>query len=211
MFMWVVATHSTVTATVNRYSHFFSFHVKSTLGQCTVAPQGDPDAHSLHDTSHMHPPPALRPREAAARSPARGYASVHTVPIRRNFGAKKQSCANAAAGGHGAHKYAREIAVRLRLRPDGRYGRCGCAWCPPRATCDVCGAGRGPDRGQEKQAYRENEAQRSRPAEFEARGLLRTFQRGPAAAQWAVAGGAPPPGSMTALGRSHSVGTAESG
>ena len=47
--------------------------------------------------------------------------------------------------------------------------------------------------------------------EFEALGLLRTFQRGPAAAQWAVAGGAPPPGSMTALGRSHCVGTAESG
>ena len=105
---------------------------------------------------------AGRPREAAARTPARRYASVHTVPIRRNFGAKKQSCANAAAGGHGAHKYAREIAVRLRLRPEGRYGRCGCAWCPPRATCDVCGAGRGPDRGQEKQAYRENEVKRSR-------------------------------------------------
>ena len=162
MFMRVVATHSTVTATVNRYSHFFSFQVKSTLGQCTVAPQGDPDAHSLHDMSHMHPPPALRPRGGGARTPARRYASVHTVPIRRNFGAKKQSCANAAAGGHGAHKYAREIAVRLRLRPEGRYGRCGCAWCPPRATCDVCGAGRGPDRGQEKQAYRENEVKRSR-------------------------------------------------
>ena len=89
MFMRVVATHSTVTATVNRYSHFFSFHVKTTLGQCTVAPQGDPDAHSLHDTSHMHPPPALRPREAAARTPGRRYASVHTVPIRRNFGSEK--------------------------------------------------------------------------------------------------------------------------
>jgi len=69
--------------TVNRYSHFFSFHVKSTLGQCTVAPQGDPDALSLHGTSHMHPPPAPRPRDAARRPPGDGYIMIHTRPIRR--------------------------------------------------------------------------------------------------------------------------------
>ena len=43
---------------------------------------------------------------------------------------------------------------------------------------------------QEKQAERENEAEMS---EFEALGLLRTFVGGPAAAQWAMAGGAPAP------------------
>ena len=34
---------------------------------------------------------------------------------------------------------------------------------------------------------------RPKGAVFEALGLLRTFLRGPAAAQWAVAGGAPAP------------------
>ena len=51
-----------------------------------------------------------------------------------------------------------------------------------RATGDREGHGR--------QAYYENEAEE---AEFEVRGLLRTFARGPTAAQWAVAGGAPAP------------------
>lgn len=63
------------------FTLFFRPHVKSTLGQCTVAPQGDPDALSLHGTSHMHPPPAPRPRDAARRPPEGRYTSIHTMPI----------------------------------------------------------------------------------------------------------------------------------
>ena len=70
-----------VTAAVNRYSHFFSVSREIDSGQCTVAPQGDPDALSLHGTSHMHPPPAPRPRDAARRPPEGRYTSIHTMPI----------------------------------------------------------------------------------------------------------------------------------
>ena len=66
------------------FTLFFRPHVKSTLGQCTVAPQGDPDALSLHGTSHMHPPPAPRPRDATRRPPEDGYTMIHTRPIRRD-------------------------------------------------------------------------------------------------------------------------------
>ena len=40
---------------------------------------------------------------------------------------------------------------------------------------------------------RQNVRMRRKGAEFEAQGLLRTFVGGPAAAQWAMAGGAPAP------------------
>ena len=52
---------------------------------------------------------------------------------------------------------------------------------------------------------------RRKGAEFEALGLLRTFWRAlpPPSGLWR--GGRPPPDSMTALGRAHRVGTAESG
>ena len=49
---------------------------------------------------------------------------------------------------------------------------------------------------------------RRKGTEFEVLWLLRTFVAPPAATQWAVA---PAPGPMTALCRSHSMGTAESG
>ena len=48
---------------------------------------------------------------------------------------------------------------------------------------------------------------RRKGTEFEVLWLLRTFVAPPAATQWAVA---PAPGPMTALCRSHSMGTAES-
>ena len=73
-----------VTAAVNRYSHFFSVSREIDSGAVHGAPQGDPDALSLHDTSHMHPPPAPRPRDATRRPPEDGYTMIHTRPIRRD-------------------------------------------------------------------------------------------------------------------------------
>ena len=69
---------------------------------------------------------------------------------------------NATAAGHHGHKRAREWPVRLRLWPGGACGRCGCHLRPVRTTGGICRAGREPERGQERQAYRENEAERSR-------------------------------------------------
>ena len=151
-----------------------------------VAPQGAPDAHSLHGTSHMHPPPALRPREAAARTPGRRYASVHTVPIRRNFGAKKQPCANAplpaATGPTNTHE---RVLCGYGYGP--RVGTAAVDALGVRRVRLVTSAGRA--EGQ-TEGRRSRHIVRMRPkgAEFEARGLLRTFQRSPAAAQWAAAG-----------------------
>ena len=112
------------------------------------------------------------------------------------------------AGRHRAQEHARSWRLRLRLRPVGRHGRCGCAGWQVGATGAPYRAHTGPDRGRNGgQIMR----MRRKGAEFEALGLLRTFVGGPAADSGLWRGGRPPPNSMTALGRAHSVGTAESG
>ena len=181
----------------DRYGHceqiftlFFVSREISTLGQCTVAPQGDPDAHSLHDTSHMHPPPALRPREAAARTPGRRYASVHTVPIRRTIGAKKQPARTPLPAATGRTTTHESVLCGYGCGPGvgaAAVDALGVGWDRLEAP-----AGRSEGR---REGRRSRHIVRMRPkgAEFEARGLLRTFQRGPAAAQWAMAGEAPAP------------------
>ena len=164
--------------------------MKSTPSQCRLAPQGNPDAHYLRGTSHIHPPPALRPREAAPRPPAPRYTSVHTVPIPSILGAKKQPARTplpAATGPTNTHEsdlccysYGLRVGTGAGDAIGGRRARL------------VTSAARA--EGQ-TEGRRTRHIVRMRPkgAEFEARGLLRTFQRGPAAAQWAAAGGAPAP------------------
>ena len=101
---------------------------------------------------------------------------------------------------------------------DGGGGGYGCGLEVDTAAVDALGGGwarlevpAGRSEGQrEGRRGRQNVRMRLKRAGFEAPGLLRTFVGGPATAQWAVAGEAPP-SSMTALGRAHSVGTAESG
>jgi hypothetical protein len=94
------------------------------------------------------------------------------------------------AGRHRAQEHARSWRLRLRLRHVGRHGRCGCAGWQVGATGAPYRAHTGPDRGRNGgQIMR----MRRKGAEFEALGLLRTFAGGPAAAQWAMAGGAPAP------------------
>ena len=141
------------------FTLFFRPHVKSTLGQCTVAPQGDPDALSLHDTSHMHPPPAPRPRDAARRPPEGRYTSIHTMPITPEKRQPNSMRLVDAAGGHRAREHARWRRLQLRLRPGRRHGRCRCACRRVGATVRCCRAYTGPDRGQKRQAERENEAE----------------------------------------------------
>ena len=46
-----------VTVGVNRYSHFFFAAVKLDPNQSTVAPEGNPDAHTCHSTSQLYHPP----------------------------------------------------------------------------------------------------------------------------------------------------------
>ena len=84
-----------------------------------------------------------------------------------------------AARGHRAQEHVRWWRWRLWLRPVGGYGRCGCAgW-------QVGTQGRS-EAGQIMRMRRKG-------GEFEALRLLRTLVGGPAAAQWAMAGGAPAP------------------
>ena len=115
---------------------------------------------------------------------------IHTVPIRPQSDAKKQHARTSlpAATGPGKSR-------------DGGGGGYACGLGVGGAAVDVLGgrwarleAPAGRSEGQ-REGRRSRHIVRMRPkgAEFEALGLLRTFQRGPAAAQWAEAGGAPAP------------------
>ena len=82
---------------------------------------------------------------------------------------------------------------RRRLWPGGTYDCGPCPWRPGAlllVASGICGVKREPERG-----HRGSQMMRMRRkgAEFEALGLLRTFVGGPAAAQWAMAGGSPAP------------------
>ena len=47
-----------VTVGVNRYSHFFfAARGKTHPNQSTIAPEGNPDAHTCHSTSHLYHTP----------------------------------------------------------------------------------------------------------------------------------------------------------
>ena len=96
-----------------------------------------------------------------------------------------------AARGHRAQEHVRWWRWRLWLRPVGGYGRCGCAGWQVGATVTPTGH----TQGQTEGTHRAGQIMRMRRkgGEFEALRLLRTLVGGPAAAQWAMAGGAPAP------------------
>ena len=70
-----------VTVGVNSYSHFFLVFIKTTQTNPTVDPSGNPDAHTCHSTSHLHPPPGPWPRGCAPPTPTCSYTSIHSMPI----------------------------------------------------------------------------------------------------------------------------------
>ena len=70
-----------VTVGVNSYSHFFLVSIKTTQTNPTVDPSGNPDAHTCHSTSHLHPPPGPWPRGCAPPTPTCSYTSIHSMPI----------------------------------------------------------------------------------------------------------------------------------
>ena len=128
----------------------------------TVGPRGNLGAHTCHNTSHLHPPPGPWPQGCAPLTPTCRYTPIHMHADRH----RKMTTENVrpidAAGGHRAQEHARWCRLRLRLRPGGRHGRCGCACRRVGATVRCCRAHTGRDRGQEKQAERENEAEMRR-------------------------------------------------
>ena len=54
----------------------FTFLVGDSYGR-----QCDPDAHTCHSTSHLHPPPGPWPRGCAPLTPTCSYTPIHTMPI----------------------------------------------------------------------------------------------------------------------------------
>jgi hypothetical protein len=136
-----------VTVGVNSYSHFFSFLIKTDPKHFTVGPRGNLGAHTCHNTSHLHPPPAPWPQGCAPLTPTCRYTPIHMHADRH----RKMTTENVrpidAAGGHRAQEHARWCRLRLRLRPGGRHGRCGCACRRVGATVRCCRAHTGPDRG----------------------------------------------------------------
>jgi hypothetical protein len=63
------------------FTLFFGFSIKTTQTNPTVDPSGNPDAHTCHSTSHLHPPPGPWPRGCAPPTPTCSYTSIHSMPI----------------------------------------------------------------------------------------------------------------------------------
>ena len=191
MFMRVVATHSTVTATVNRYSHFFSFHVKSRLWGSARSP---PKATPMHILYMIRPICTPRPRSGRGRPPpgppedvTHPFTPCRSVAISERKNNPARTPLPAATGPTNTHE---RVLCGYGYGP--RVGTAAVDALGVRRARLVTSAGRAEGQTEGRRS-RHIVRMRSKGAEFEARGLLRTFQRGPAAAQWAEAGGAPAP------------------
>ena len=120
--------------------------------------------HFLYMVRPICTPPALRPREAAARTPGRRYTSVNTVPIRRNFGAKNQPARTPLPAATGPTNTHESILCGYGCGPGvgaAAVDALGVGW----DRLEVpAGRSEGQTEGRRstKQAYRENEAKRSR-------------------------------------------------